>query len=31
VAPPELPAMRQSLRGDQEATNRFFLAFEGMI
>ena len=31
VAPPELLAMRQSLRGDQEATNRFFMAFEGMI
>ena len=31
VAPPELLAQRQTLRGDQEATNRFFLAFEGMI
>jgi flavin-dependent dehydrogenase len=31
VAPPELLAMRQSLRGDQDATNRFFMAYEGML
>jgi hypothetical protein len=30
MAPPDLLAFRQSLRGDQEATNRFFREREGI-
>ena len=31
MAPPELLAFRQTLRGDQAATNRFYLEREGML
>jgi 2-polyprenyl-6-methoxyphenol hydroxylase-like FAD-dependent oxidoreductase len=31
IAPPELLALRASLRGDQAATNRFYLEREGLV